>query len=90
MSRLTFSLNKHRRTRVAGSSLFSLFWKADANEQLLFHGTTRACLLGEDAKSVYLCDLPDCFLCNVIRNSFDVEKCGKSNMHVVCLSANKS
>lgn len=67
------------RERVTGSSLFSLFWKADPNEQLLFHGTTRACLLGEDANSVYLCDIPDCLLCNVLRDSFDVDKCGNKN-----------
>jgi hypothetical protein len=72
---LVFFINSgHRRAAVAESS-----GREDPNEQLLFHGTTRACLLGEDAKSLYLCNLSDCLLCNIIRNSFDVEKCGKSN-----------
>ncbi|KAJ2917350.1 hypothetical protein MD484_g3080, partial [Candolleomyces efflorescens] len=46
-----------------------------ANEQILFHGTTRCCLLGEDSRSTRLCNLPQCNLCSVIRNSFDVKRC---------------
>ncbi|KAK2460258.1 hypothetical protein APHAL10511_007647 [Amanita phalloides] len=68
------------RSKVAATSfIFNLFSSNAPNEQLLFHGTTRGCLLGEDTNSVYLCDLPDCLLCNVIRNSFSVEKCGQTN-----------
>ncbi|KAF8150097.1 hypothetical protein B0H34DRAFT_732418 [Crassisporium funariophilum] len=47
-----------------------------ANEQLLFHGTNRVCRLAEDGSRVRLCNLPTCHLCCVIRNSFDVRKCG--------------
>ncbi|TEB34609.1 ADP-ribosylation [Coprinellus micaceus] len=47
-----------------------------ANEQLLFHGTTRCCLLGDDPRSTRLCSVPQCNLCCVIRSSFDVKKCG--------------
>ncbi|KAF8630193.1 hypothetical protein AX15_003068 [Amanita polypyramis BW_CC] len=67
------------RSKVAGTFFTSLFWACDGNEQLLFHGTTRGCLLGEENSSVYLCELTDCLLCNIIRNSFDVEKCGLKN-----------
>ncbi|KAF8730638.1 hypothetical protein AX14_005327 [Amanita brunnescens Koide BX004] len=67
------------RTKVAGTFFFNFFTQSNGNEQLLFHGTTRGCALGEDGNSVYLCNLPDCLLCNVIRNSFDVEKCGLKN-----------
>ncbi|KAK6996515.1 PARP catalytic domain-containing protein [Favolaschia claudopus] len=48
-----------------------------ANEQLLFHGTSRSCLLGDAKTQMQLCKLADCHLCAIIRNSFDVSKCGK-------------
>lgn len=48
------------------------------NEKLLFHGTNRACLLGESSASVLLCGLKECYLCSIVRSSFDVSKCGKS------------
>ena len=54
--------------------------KNPANEQLLFHGTNRCCLLVEDGNRVRLCGLPQCHLCCVIRNSFDVTKCGKCHL----------
>ncbi|PPQ92599.1 hypothetical protein CVT25_007291 [Psilocybe cyanescens] len=50
--------------------------KNPANEQLLFHGTNRFCGLVEDGSRVRLCSLSKCHLCSVIRNSFDVQKCG--------------
>jgi len=46
------------------------------NEKLLFHGTNRCCLLAEDNSSVRLCSLPECRLCCVMRNSFDLRRCG--------------
>ncbi|KAF8134894.1 ADP-ribosylation [Boletus edulis] len=49
------------------------------NEKLLFHGTNRACLLGESSGSVLLCDLKECYLCSIVRSSFDVNKCGAKN-----------
>ncbi|KAJ7279361.1 hypothetical protein C8J57DRAFT_1303127 [Mycena rebaudengoi] len=49
----------------------------DANEQLLFHGTIRSCLLGDEKGGTRLCKISGCLLCSVIRNSFDVSKCGK-------------
>ncbi|KAF8808628.1 ADP-ribosylation [Phlegmacium glaucopus] len=47
-----------------------------ANEQLLFHGTNRYCSLAEDGSRTRLCNLPACHLCSILRNSFDVLKCG--------------
>ncbi|KAF9243538.1 ADP-ribosylation [Melanogaster broomeanus] len=47
------------------------------NEKLLFHGTNRACLLGESSGNVVLCSLKQCYLCSILRGSFDVSKCGK-------------
>ncbi|KAG8213141.1 ADP-ribosylation [Butyriboletus roseoflavus] len=49
------------------------------NEKLLFHGTNRACLLGESSASVLLCGLKQCYLCSILRSSFDVSKCGSKN-----------
>ncbi|KAJ7153613.1 hypothetical protein C8R46DRAFT_470802 [Mycena filopes] len=49
----------------------------NANEQLLFHGTNRGCLLGDERNRTRLCAVSGCLLCSVIRNSFDVAKCGK-------------
>lgn len=50
-----------------------------ANEQLLFHGTTRCCLLGDDTRSTRICTLRQCSLCCVIRYSFDVKRCGSKH-----------
>lgn len=51
--------------------------KNPANEQFLFHGTNRYCRLAEDLSRVRLCNLSKCHLCSIIRNSFDVERCGE-------------
>jgi hypothetical protein len=48
------------------------------NEKLLFHGTNRACLLGESSRNILLCGLKECYLCSILRASFDVKKCGKA------------
>lgn len=45
----------------------------------LFHGTTRACRLGEGSHNLVFCELSDCSLCSIIRNSFDVAMCGRKN-----------
>jgi len=46
---------------------------------LLFHGTTRACLVGEDDAISGICNLPRCALCRIIENSFDVKFCGSEH-----------
>lgn len=48
------------------------------NEKLLFHGTNRACLLGETSRNILLCGLKECYLCSILRSSFDIKKCGKA------------
>ncbi|KZT01540.1 ADP-ribosylation [Laetiporus sulphureus 93-53] len=50
-----------------------------AIEELLFHGTTRACLLGDTPYNTLPCNLPQCSLCKIIRESFDVKCCGLKN-----------
>ncbi|KLO15231.1 ADP-ribosylation [Schizopora paradoxa] len=50
-----------------------------ATECLLFHGTTRACLVGEDDAISGICNLPRCSLCRIIENSFDVKFCGSQH-----------
>jgi len=53
--------------------------KNPVNEQLLFHGTNRYCRLAEDSTRTRLCQSSKCYLCCVIRNSFEVKRCGTKN-----------
>ncbi|KZP04321.1 ADP-ribosylation [Athelia psychrophila] len=48
-------------------------------ESLLFHGTKRSCLLGENSKHSRLCGSSKCSVCSIIRGSFDIEKCGSKH-----------
>ncbi|KAF7969837.1 hypothetical protein HWV62_25900 [Athelia sp. TMB] len=48
-------------------------------ENLLFHGTKRACLLGENAKNSRLCGSSKCAVCSIIRSSFDIARCGSKH-----------
>ncbi|KAG9044297.1 hypothetical protein FS837_008389 [Tulasnella sp. UAMH 9824] len=49
-----------------------------ANEQLVFHGTSRECSLGEEAYRSTLCESTTCTLCCILRNSFLVSKSGSA------------
>ncbi|KAF8448706.1 hypothetical protein L210DRAFT_3522920 [Boletus edulis BED1] len=49
------------------------------NEKFLFHGTNRACLLGESSSTVLLCGDKQCSLCSILRTSLAVSKCGTKN-----------
>jgi len=52
-------------------------------EALEFHGTDRACMLGEHSNPrcrKTLCGLKTCYLCSVIRHSFKVSACGRKNL----------
>ncbi|KAH6913472.1 hypothetical protein BKA70DRAFT_723172 [Coprinopsis sp. MPI-PUGE-AT-0042] len=64
------------RARIASAPGLAGRIENPANEQLLFHGTTRRCLLGDDPRSIRPCDLPLCSLCSVIRKSYEVKMCG--------------
>ena len=43
---------------------------------LFFHGTDRACALGDTRIKDELCTKKKCSLCAIIRDSFDVERTG--------------
>jgi len=62
--------------RIQIHAILSPEGRDPAIECLLFHGTERACLLGEDESQTNLCQMGQCKLCNIIRNSFDVKLCG--------------
>jgi len=49
---------------------FSAQGKYPGNERLLWHGTVRACRLGEPGQNMF-CTSPDCSLCSIARGSFD-------------------
>ncbi|KJA16181.1 hypothetical protein HYPSUDRAFT_193448 [Hypholoma sublateritium FD-334 SS-4] len=53
--------------------------KNPANEQYLFHGTNRYCRLVEDGNRLRLCSLSKCHLCSILRDSFDVSRCGSKH-----------
>ncbi|KAK7682517.1 hypothetical protein QCA50_014317 [Cerrena zonata] len=65
------------------STVMTTYWWSPfiraGSEALLFHGTNRACLLGETPENVMPCKLPQCSLCFIIRESFDVRRCGNKN-----------
>lgn len=50
--------------------------KSSDVEHILFHGTFRACALGETEDDMRLCRLAQCSLCSIIRSSYDVKLCG--------------
>ncbi|KAG8914618.1 hypothetical protein FRC00_012014 [Tulasnella sp. 408] len=49
-----------------------------ANEQLVFHGTSRECPLGEESYRSTLCESMTCTLCCILKNSFLVSKSGSA------------
>ncbi|KAF9648834.1 ADP-ribosylation [Thelephora ganbajun] len=51
-------------------------WEYPGNEHLLWHGTTRACDIGEGGQNVF-CTSPKCSLCSIARGSFNVASAGK-------------
>jgi len=74
-------LNLAKSAMVTSSPTLRNRTKNSANEQFLFHGTNRFCRLAEDASRVRLCSLLKCDLCSIIRNSFDVKRCGTYGYH---------
>ncbi|TCD61866.1 Iron-sulfur clusters transporter atm1, mitochondrial [Steccherinum ochraceum] len=69
---------KYRASVLSNVPYWSPF-KQTGSEALLFHGTTRGCLLAESSDKVTLCASPQCYLCGIIRESYDVGKCGRKN-----------
>jgi len=43
---------------------------------LFFHGTNRACTLGDKRTKDALCSKKECSLCAIIRDSYDIDKTG--------------
>ncbi|KAL4249305.1 hypothetical protein ABKN59_007006 [Abortiporus biennis] len=70
---------KYQSSLSSAPSFWSPFVQRTCTEALLFHGTNRACLLGENTKNTMLCKLSGCSLCTIIRQSFDVSKCGNKH-----------
>jgi len=66
------------RSKVQASPSVKTLGNTDV-ESLLFHGTKRACLLGENINNLRLCALKKCSVCSIIRSSFDIEKCGSKH-----------
>ncbi|KAF9790465.1 ADP-ribosylation [Thelephora terrestris] len=50
---------------------FHVQGKYPGNERLLWHGTVRACSLGEPGQNVF-CTSLDCSICSIARGSFDI------------------
>jgi hypothetical protein len=45
--------------------------------EILFHGTRRACYIGQNDQFLKPCSRHQCNLCCILRESFDVEKSGQ-------------
>ena len=52
---------------------------------LFFHGTNRACTLGDKRTNDELCSKKECSLCAIIRDSFDIDKTGKRFYGFICI-----
>ncbi len=70
-------LIRRSRESVMASPALRNLTKNPANEQYLFHGTNRYCRLVEDGSRLRLCNLSKCHLCSILRDSFDVSRCGE-------------
>ena len=70
-------LIRRSRESVMASPALRNRTKNPANEQYLFHGTNRYCRLVEDGSRLRLCNLSKCHLCSILRDSFDVSRCGE-------------
>lgn len=46
---------------------------------LFFHGTNRACRLGDKKTDTELCNNTRCHMCGIIRASYDITKCGSKH-----------
>jgi len=65
------------RAAVAARGKFASLGRSKGNENRRWHGTRRACYLGDKGRT-QLCSSPQCSLCSIIRNSFNISLCKKS------------
>jgi len=61
-----YKLSVERRTKIDG-----------ANSKRRWHGTVRACNLGDEANERDLCSIDDCSLCLIIKSSFQLARAGQ-------------
>jgi len=59
------------RDKLEAKGKFAAQGKYPGNEYLLWHGTTRACHLGEPGQHIF-CDSRTCSLCSIARGSFNM------------------
>jgi hypothetical protein len=59
------------RAELEAKGKFSAKGKYPGNERLLWHGTVRACSLGEPGQNMFCTDL-NCSLCSIARGSFNL------------------
>ncbi|CCL98307.1 uncharacterized protein FIBRA_00301 [Fibroporia radiculosa] len=62
-----YKLAVERRTNLPGG-----------NSHRRWHGTARACLLGDNEQEMALCLSPSCSLCGILRSSFQVSLAGRA------------
>jgi len=65
-----YSYNSNVKAEVGGGIVTS---------GMFFHGTNRACTLGDNRTEDELCSKKDCSLCAIIRDSYDVGKTGSKH-----------
>ncbi|EKM52570.1 uncharacterized protein PHACADRAFT_261070 [Phanerochaete carnosa HHB-10118-sp] len=53
---------------------FLAYKAAVGNSRRRWHGTTRRCRIGDDAQNTNFCADTGCYICNILKNSFQVEK----------------
>jgi len=59
---------------------FSDYSNKVGNTQMLFHGTKRACRIGESPTEVTSCTRDDCNLCKILRGSYNMERAKGARM----------
>ncbi|KAJ7614089.1 hypothetical protein FB45DRAFT_802621 [Roridomyces roridus] len=71
LTRTSFNAYKSYQSRVEMAGQFVSLRRAPGNENRRWHGTKRACNLGDQGQT-QLCSWPTCSLCSIIRCSFDI------------------
>jgi hypothetical protein len=55
-------------------------YKGKRDYKMVYHGTQRACNVGEKGDTLWLCKNKECFLCQILWHSFKVEKSSGGGM----------
>ncbi|KAJ8463870.1 hypothetical protein ONZ45_g17432 [Pleurotus djamor] len=59
---------------------YEAYRKRVGNQQYMWHGTQRACTIGDDNSKVTACHHPQCSVCHILRATLDPSKAKKSSM----------